>query len=138
MKLRTRRIEEWIKIDGDVPGESAEFLVHPQTPKEIAALLEKVKKAEWDKGQRFTDHNFYKFKIYKIFETIKDWKGVENEEGVPLPCTNANKEAVYLANPEFIDKVLEKADDLYKSLNDDLEKESKNLRNAQLGTETDT
>jgi len=137
MKLRTRRIEEWIKIDGDVPGESAEFLVHPQTPKEIAALLEKTKKAEWDKGQRFTDHNFYKFKIYKIFETIKDWKGVENEDGVVLQCNNANKEAVYLANPEFIDKVLEKADALYKDVQEDLEKESKNLQSVQLGTESE-
>jgi len=131
-------VEEWIIVEGDNPGESAEFLVHPQTPKDIAVLLEKSKKSEWEKGQRFTDHNFYKFKISKIFETIKDWKGVENEDGVALPCTNANKEAVYLANPEFIDKVLEKADNLYKELKDDLEKESKNLQSVQLGMETDT
>ena len=136
MKLRTKRIEEWIVVEGDNPEEKAEFLVHPLSPKEISALLEKVKKAEWEKGQRFTDHDFYKFKILKIFDTIKDWKGVENEDGTPLNCINANKELVYLGNPEFIDKVLDKADALYKDVQDNLEKEAKNLQTAQPGTGT--
>lgn len=127
MRLRTRRIEQWIVVEGENPGESAEFLVHPLSPKETAALLEKVKRADWEKGQRFTDYDFYKFKITKIFDTIKDWKGIENEDGIPINCINSNKEIVYLGNPDFIDRVLEKADALYKDLQDNLEKEAKNL-----------
>lgn len=136
MKLRTKKIEQWIVIEGDNPDEKADFLVHPLSPKEISALLEKSKKAEWEKGQRFTEIDFYKFKRDKIFATIIDWKGVENEEGETLACINANKEAVYLGNPEFIDKVIEMADDLYKDVQADLEKEAKNLQSALPGTET--
>jgi hypothetical protein len=136
MKLRTKRIEEWITVEGSEPDERAEFLVHPMSPKEIATLLEKTRKTEWDKGQRFSEPDYYKFKIQKIFNTIIDWKGVENEEGIELKCINANKEAVYLGNPEFIDKVLEKADALYKDVQENLEKEEKNLLSVQSGTET--
>jgi hypothetical protein len=67
---------------------------------------------------------------------IKDWKGVEDEDGNPIKCINVNKEVVYLANPDFIDKVIEKAENLYKAVQDDLEKEAKNLQTAELGTET--
>jgi hypothetical protein len=42
MKLRTKRVEEWITIEGDNPEEKAEFLVHPLTPKETSELLEKA------------------------------------------------------------------------------------------------
>ena len=136
MKLRTKRIEAWITIEGNVPDEKAEFLVHPMSPKELSELLEKTKKTEWEKGQRFTEPNYYKFKVQKIFNTIIDWKGVENEDGVELPCINANKEVVYLGNPELIDEVLEKADAIYKNVQDNLEKEAKNLSIVQTGTET--
>lgn len=136
MKLRTKKIETWITVDGSEPGEKAEFFVHPMSPKEIAALLEKARKTEWEKGQRFSEIDYYKFKIQKIFNTILDWKGIENEDGVELKCINANKESVYLGNPEFIDSVLEKADALYKDVQDDLEKEAKNLLSAQTGTGT--
>lgn len=136
MKLRTKKIEEWIIMDGDNPDEKAEILVHPLSPKETSELLEKAKKIEWDKGQRFSEIDFYKFKIRKIFETIVDWKGIEDESGTPIRCINANKEMIYLSNPEFMDAILEKADALYKNVQDDLEKEAKNLKTAQLGTET--
>ena len=136
MKLRTKHIEEWIVIE-DENGDKAEILVKPLTPKESSEMLEKSRKTEWDRGQRFTDVDFYKYKIKKIFATILDWKGVEDEEGHPIRCINANKEKVYLSNPEFIDNILEKADALYKSVQDDLEKEAKNLKTAQPGTETE-
>jgi len=136
MKLRTKRIETWIEMIGDNPDEKARFLVHPMSPKEVSALLEKCRKAEWEKGQRFTEVDFYKFKLEKIYATILNWEGIENEDGALLECTAKNKEAVYLGNPEFIDKVLEKADELYKNVQDDLEKEAKNLQTAPTGTET--
>ncbi len=136
MKLRTKRVEEWIKIEGENPDEIAEFLVHPLTPKEVADLLKKCKETEWDKGQRFAEPDWFKFKMQKIYATIIDWKGVQDEEGNELRCINANKEAIFLANPEFVDKVLEKADALVKDIVDNLEKEAKNSQTAQSGTET--
>lgn len=136
MKLRTKCIEEWIVVEGDNPDEKAEFLVHPLSPKETSAMLEKAKKNEWEKGQRFSEIDFYKFKLSKIYAVILDWRGIENEEGIPINCTNVNKEIVYLANPEFIDKVIEQAEALYKGVQDDLEKEAKNLRAAQSGSAT--
>ena len=136
MKLRTKKVEQWIVIEGDNPEEKAEFFVHPLSPKETSALLEKSRKTEWDKGQRFNEIDFYKFKISKVWATILDWNGVENEEGLPIICNNANKEIVYLNNPEIIDKVLEKADDLYKAVQEDLEKEAKNLQTAEPGSGT--
>ena len=135
MKLRTKAIEEWIVVEGDNPDEKAEFHVHPQSPKEIAAILDKCKRTEWEKGQRFTEPDFYRFKMLKIYATILNWKGVEDEDGHPLLCSNQNKEVIYLGNPEFIDKVLEKADALYKDVQENLEKEAKNLKSAQSGTE---
>jgi hypothetical protein len=136
MKLRTKRIEEWIIVEGENPDEKAEFLVHPMSPKETSDLLEKAKKAEWDKGQRFMEIDFYKFKLQKIYATILDWKGIEDENGESINCINSNKELVYLGNPEFIDKVIEQAEALYKNVQADLEKEAKNLKTAQHGTET--
>jgi hypothetical protein len=136
MKLRTKRIEEWIIIEGADPGEKAEFLVHPLSPKEVNAMLEKVKIVEWDKGQRFVDHNFYKFKLLKIFATIIKWKGVEDEDGNELGCIDANKEIIYLGNSELIDQVLEKADALYKAVQESVEKEAKNSLPAPDGTAT--
>lgn len=136
MKLRTKRIEAWVVIEGANPDEKAEFLVHPMSPKETQALLDKCKKTEWDKGQRFTEVDFYKFKVEKIRLTIINWKGVEDETGVELPCNDKTKEVIYIGNPEFIDQVIEKADALYKEVQADLEKEAKNLQSAQPGMET--
>ena len=136
MKLRTKRIEVWIAVDGENEDDKAEILVHPLSPKELADMLDKCRKIEWDKGQRFTEIEYYKFKIKKINTTILDWKGVCDEDGNEIRCTNANKELVYLGNPDFIDNILDKADALYKGLQEDIEKEIKNLKTAQPGTET--
>lgn len=126
MKLRTKKIEQWIVIDGVNPGERAEFLVHPLSPKEISDLLERTRKTEWERGQRFVEPEYFLFKIQKIFATILDWKGIENEDGAELPCTDKNKQFAYLYNSDLIDKVIEKADALYKTFQDEEEKEAKN------------
>ena len=136
MRLRTERIETWIDVDGDSPEEMASFLVRPLTPKEITQLLDKATETEWDKGQRFKEANFYKYKVAKINKTILNWKGVEDENGNPIECNATNRELVYLNNPEFIDKILELADALYKGVKESQEKEAKNLQTAQPGMAT--
>jgi len=134
MKLRTKRVEAWISIEGATPEEVAKFLVRPLTPQDISELLEKCKKTEWEKGQRFAEPDWFRFKMQKIYATIIDWEGVEDEDGKELRCIDANKKMIFLANPEFVDKILDKADALYKDVQDNLEKESKNLLTAQPGT----
>jgi len=131
MRLRTRRIEAWVTVERE--GNKAEFFVHPLSPKEAAAILDKCKETVWEKGQRFQEPNYYKFKLLKINATILKWKGVEDEEGAELRCIDANKEIAYLGNPELIDEVLEKADALYKDVQDSLEKEAKNSVTVQTG-----
>jgi len=125
MKLRTRKTEIWITEVTD-EGE-ARFLVAPMTPKENFELLEKCKTKEWDRNQRFTDTDFYKFKISKINQTIKDWEGVEDEVGRPLECSRFNKELVYQYNTTLIDRVLDKADKLGEEEEAGQEEEAKNL-----------
>jgi len=127
MKLKTKATEQWIVIDGENPGEKAEFLIRPTTPKQVNTLIKQSTDHEWDKNQRFDDINFYKFKIKKIEQVIVDWKGIEDEEGNPLPCTNANKEIVYLYNTELIDKVLAEADKRAEAEIKELEDIEKNL-----------
>lgn len=114
MKLKTSRQEKWIEIKGE-DNESASFLVKPMNPKETTQLLGTASKVDWDRGQRFKDPDYYKFKIDKIDKTIIDWRDIEDEDGKPLECNRKNKEMVFLNNPDLIDKVLEMADDLTKT-----------------------
>ncbi|MDD2680471.1 MAG: hypothetical protein PHO03_06725 [Candidatus Omnitrophica bacterium] len=127
MKLQTKAKDEWIIIEGENPGEQAEFLVRPPTPKQINALIRQSTNHEWDKNQRFDDIDLYKFKIKKIEQVIIDWKRIEDEDGNPLPCTNANKEIVYLYNTELIDKVLLAADKLTEKNMKETEENEKNF-----------
>ena len=124
MKLRTEAIERWITIEGDNPGEQAEFLVRPMNPKQLSSAVKQCEEVDWDKNQRFVEPNFYKFKIKKIDQTILDWKGVEDKDGVALPCTTVNKEIVYIYNVDLIDKVLAQADKMAEmQLKDEQDKE---------------
>lgn len=124
MRLRTNKIEKWIEIKNE-EGE-ASFLVRPMNPKETTNLLDSASKADWERGQRFKEPDFYKFKMDKIDKTIIDWRGVEDEDGMPLECNRKNKEIVYLNNAELIDKVLEMADNLGKGSQASLGEETKN------------
>ncbi len=131
MKLRTKKYEEWITESvGDV---EAKFLVAPMTPKEDFELIEKCRRKEWDRNQRFESTDFYQFKITKINQIIRDWEGVEDENGAPLECTRYNKEVVYLYNADLIDRVIEKADKLGQQraeLEEEMEKNSGAGRNG--------
>ena len=59
------------------------------------------------------EFNAYEYKEGKINRVIKDWKGFEDDEtGKPIPCNAEMKKVVYLYNPELIDAILAKADEL--------------------------
>ena len=57
---------------------------------------------------------------------IEDWKNVEDIDGVPMKCTKANVEVVYLFNAELMDEVLEKFDEIGSKVEQNLEHLEKN------------
>ena len=128
MKINTKRTEECIEksiINEEGIKETAKFYCIPLTPKEDDELIEKATEKDWDKGQRFTNLNFLKYKLSKVNKIIQRWEGVEDEDGNPLECNRLNKEKVFLNNKDLIDSVLEEADkraNKYKLIKEDSEK----------------
>lgn len=125
LRLKTKKIEKWIKketVDG-----TAEFLVSPLSPREASDILKRCKNIFWEKGQRFDEPDYYAFKISKIKKTIRDWKGVQDEDGRDVQCTDNNKILIYEANPDFIDSVLDAADELSEAFAEGEAKEIENL-----------
>jgi len=127
MKLRTEK-EEFCVEQGD-----AKFYGHPLTPKETTEFMNKATKKEWDRGQRFTDVDIYKFKIMKIHKVIRRWEGITDAKGITLECTIANRELVYLYNPAEIDKVLDKFDEIVRPLEEEEAYSEKNLESGSPG-----
>jgi hypothetical protein len=125
MKLKTKKIEKWLEVERG--SAKAEFLCTILTPKEASALLQETQRVTWDRNQRFTDPDYYKFKKKLIEKTIIDWKGIEDENGAVLPCTTENKELVYAFNPDIIDEVINKIQAETEKIGEDEEIERKNL-----------
>lgn len=132
MKLRTARMEDWITVSSG--GGEARFLVRPLTPKESAEILEKATAKRWERGQRFEEINWYKYKVLKIDSVIVNWEGLEDESGKPIPCDKKTKEVVYLHNSALIDEVLDRADLLYSGIVQSEEELSKNLNGGPGGS----
>lgn len=125
MKLKTKKIEKWLEVERG--NAKAEFLCTILTPKEASNLLQETQRVTWDRNQRFTDPDYYKFKKKLIEKTIIDWKGIEDENGVVLPCTTENKELVYAYNPDIIDEVINKIQAETEKIGEEEEIERKNL-----------
>ncbi|HQM30618.1 MAG TPA: hypothetical protein PLR20_14820 [Syntrophales bacterium] len=132
MKLRTKKEPVWITIkEGE--GE-AKVQVVPMSPKDAHEVLELAHEVEWDQGQRFKNVNLYRFKISKIKKCILDWKGIEDEDGKPILCTDENKEILYVCNPAFIDRILDEVDALSELEGKRLEDLIKNSKAGRTGT----
>jgi hypothetical protein len=126
MKLRTAIEEKWVQVKRG--ADEAEFLVVAMTPKTVDELMERATETTWERNQRFRTVDWYAFKILKIDAQIKDWRGIEDEAGEPIPCDRKNKELAYLHNTDLIDEVLDKADRFAMMISEEkagLEKNSK-------------
>jgi len=132
MKLRTK--SQVVRIPITRGGETCYFFGEPINPKQMSKLLEKATDVIWEKGQRFSDLNLYRYKISKISIGIKGWEDVLDDDGNPIPFTPENLEIVYLNNPDIIDEVLEKLDNISKMKQIEEENELKNSKTAQPGT----
>ena len=108
MKINTAKKQIWVKV---VRGEdTAEFLLEPLAAKDSFDLITKATTVKFVRGQRDEKTDLYQLKISRLVKVIKDWKGIEDAEGNPLPCNAANIELVYNYNQDIIDEVLDKAD----------------------------
>lgn len=131
MKLRTEPRQVWIKkTNGD---ETAEFLVDLLTPKEQLDIVDEVRKANRNKTSDLSGNELYQVKVLRIDRTIRDWKGVEDEDGQSMACTSKNKEIAYNFNRNLIDEVLDEADELADVRNATKEEEVKNSKAGLVG-----
>jgi hypothetical protein len=131
MKINTGKKEFWIKIK--VGENECEFLVSPLAAKESFALVDKASPAQWEKGQRFKDPNFYQMKINRIDKVIRDWRGIEDEDGNPIACTKESKILVYEYNSPLIDEALDQADKMSNIFEKEKEEELKNSKAGSSG-----
>ncbi len=131
MKLRTEKKEFWIvkKTDEGV----ARFLVVPMTAKESFDLLQEATPTIVSRNQQNPGPDFYILKIKKINRIIKNWEGVEDEEGNAIPCTPKMKELVYNLNRDLIDEILDEADRLADIRQQQKEEDQKNLEAGLVG-----
>ena len=134
MKLNTKKIEEWITIKSG--NEECQFLVSPMTAKESFALINKSVDTKWQKGQQIKDPDFYKMKIHRVNQVIRDWKGIEDEDGNPIPCNKESRELIYSLNSALIDLVLEEAERIGDVLQQQGEEELKNSSAGQNGSDS--
>jgi len=121
MKLRTKEREIEIKI------EDAVITVRSLPFSKLIELKEKFTEIHNDK-EKVNEH-----KLTKAFfcEMVKDWQGIYDEEGNPLPCTEETKQIVWDFNPFFADELLRQADEKFKALR---EAEPGNLGNGVSGS----
>ena len=113
MKIATSKKEVWLShVDLDLNDKSVKVLVSPLTPKEIDKMLREATKSSWKRNQLKEDFQAYEYKENKINKVIKDWKGFEDENGKAIPCNAEMKKVIYLYNPDLIDTILAKADEL--------------------------
>lgn len=124
MRLNTKRIEAEVTVERN--GQIGHFRVHPLTPKETADFLNKSKQTEWDKGQRFQEPDYYKYKLLKINTVILGWDATDENDN-PLPCNDETRELAYLNDTDLIDEVLDKAAELSKAIEAEEKEKEKNL-----------
>lgn len=128
MKLRTKEYQVWVKVTHPASGETAEILVSPLTNSQTQNMLAKYRKRmTGTRNQQMVDIDFGGFKREKTLTVIKDWKGPVDEKGKPLPCSDENKLLVLEYDTDFIDAILEKADNLGEFIAETVKEERENL-----------
>ena len=124
LKLRTKAILVWVKINElkkcekvaeDYLLQDGEAMFHVEllTPKEEYNILDVAREVDWEKNPSGIEQridkgpNWYMWKIIKIKKALHGWKGVLDDDGNELPCTEQNKETLFNCNKEYIDALLD-------------------------------
>jgi hypothetical protein len=132
-----------IEYHKDLDDENSEvlatFTVEPMTPTELQDIMNRYKYYEWDspgkkiKKERFETYNFLKITYDRLVKIIKNWDGVVNSDGKVLECNRDNKIIAFEHNPELINWVLEKADEIQNMEIDKQKDLEKNLETGRVG-----
>lgn len=135
LKLKTNRKAQWIEVleDREKPkGKKNQvlgrFKVMPLTPSEIHALIKECEEDKWmlppnerkKKNPQYIRESVIssptEFIVKKAEKTIIDWEEIfaEDDDGteVPIEFSTEMIETLYEFNPEIINYVLDKADEL--------------------------
>ena len=125
MKLKTAKKEQWISVTRG--GETAEFLVQPISAEESFGLVEKATTTKYKRGVKDEKINLFQLKVSRIIRVIKDWKGIEDEDGNPVPFTTENLIIAYNFNQDIIDEALDKVDEIAEAEEQKAQEELKNF-----------
>lgn len=82
-------------------GTKAEVLIKIATPKRLRELMRRFNKKIKVKGTITEDWDWDQINCALLQETVKDWKGIEKEEGVPMPVTEENRRLLFDIWDEF-------------------------------------
>lgn len=82
LEQKQTRKEDWVKI----PGTEVSVLVKYLLPMDLDQIGKR--RSLYKKVGGKMDFRLYREAV--MIETVKDWKGLELEEGVPFPCTPEN------------------------------------------------
>ncbi len=125
MRLRTEKRTYSVEVEHN--GEKGIFEVDPMTPDVASKLLKKytIKKKWRGDSSIEPEIDWVGMRIEKTQRTIVGWD-VTDEDDKPIECNDENKKVAFLLNPELINKVLAKADDLGLGIMDTEDQELKN------------
>lgn len=131
LKLKTNRKAQWIKVlENREKPESKKnpvlgmFQVLPLTPSEIHTLYKECETDKWytppvkkaSPQRESVVENPFEFVVKKAQKTIINWKDIvtEDDDGneIQLQYSKEMVETLYEYNPEVINYILEKADEL--------------------------
>ncbi len=128
MRLLTKKDRAfWVEI------EDAEVLIKPLTAAEVERIRRKHTKISFVRGERVEETDWGKVTQDMFCACVRDWKGICDEEGNPIACTEENKRLVAELNTGFAGEVIQRATALEQYLNSE---EIKNLSGGQGGTST--
>lgn len=119
MKIRTKNKTYTVEVTRG--SETGIFEVLPMPVDETNKLLKKYTKYEKVKGQLMPETDYFGFAVAKVKHVIVGWN-LKDEDDKPFECSDANKQTVYMLNPDIINDVLDQADKI-ASGNEEVKKE---------------
>lgn len=110
MFLRTKKERFTIKVKrGNQVGT---FETEPLTPEEDLEIQKNHSDYQRVMGQLMPDNDYVEMRVEKIQKVVKSWDVKDPDTNEVIPCTNDNKRAMYMLNPDIFDEVLEKTKDM--------------------------
>ena len=122
MRVLTRKDRTfWFEID------DVEVCIRPIPAGELMRIQRKYTKRKLIGGELHEETDAVKLTQELFTRCVVDWKGLEDEEGKPLPCNEETKKVVAELNSSFASEVIKRATQIEQYLN------SEELKNSDAG-----